>query len=120
MSLRGWLDASPIAAVALALMRDATGRDRPLETLAPTNPAALVAGTHVGFWALGAGCGTSTTAALVAHRSAAGGKAPLLVDLDRWTPSLGLRAALDGVAATVSDALLRPGREQERPGQTAR
>ena len=111
MSLRGWLDASPIASVVLALMRDATGRDRPHEVIAPTRPAALQEGARLGFWALTAGCGTSTTAALVAHRSASGGNPPLLVDLDRWAPSLALRAALPGVPATVADALLRPGRE---------
>ncbi len=35
----------------------------------------------------------------------------MLIDLDRWAPSLALRARIDG--ATVCDALLRPGRESE-------
>jgi MinD-like ATPase involved in chromosome partitioning or flagellar assembly len=63
----------------------------------------------VGFWSLVGGVGTSTTAGLVAHRSAAGGRAPLLVDLDRWAPSLALRARIE--AATIADALVQPGRE---------
>lgn len=109
--LRAWLDASPIASIALELMRDATGRRDPLEPLRPTRPAALPAGAFVGFWSLVAGVGASTLAALTAHRSAAGGRAPLLVDLDRWAPSLALRASLE--AMTISDALLRPGREPE-------
>jgi len=50
-------------------------------------------------------------AALVAHRSAGAGRAPVLADLDRWAPSLALRAGLQ--AATIADALLRPGRERE-------
>lgn len=109
--LRAWLDASPIASIALELMRDATGRRDPLEPLRPTRAAALPPGAFVGFWSLVAGVGASTLAALTAHRSAAGGRAPLLVDLDRWAPSLALRAALE--AMTVADALLRPGREAE-------
>jgi Mrp family chromosome partitioning ATPase len=109
--LRALLDASPVAAVALALMREATGREEPLAPILPTRPAALTKGKRIGFWSLAAGVGTSTLAALVAHRSAAGGEPPLLVDLDRWVPSLGLRAGLD--AATVADALVQPGRERE-------
>jgi hypothetical protein len=109
--LRAFLDASPISQVALALMREATGRPEPLAAIAPTRPAALRRGKRVGFWSLAAGAGSSTVAALVAHRSAAGGEAPLLVDLDRWVPSLALRAGLS--AANVADALLQPGREPE-------
>ncbi|HEV8536101.1 MAG TPA: hypothetical protein VGR87_10355 [Candidatus Limnocylindria bacterium] len=109
--LRAFLDASPLAAVALALMREATGRTEPLAPLTPARPAALRKGSRVGFWSLAAGTGASTVAALLAHRSAAGGEAPLLVDLDRWAPSLALRAGL--AAASVADALLQPGRERE-------
>ena len=109
--LRAFLDASPAAAVALALMREATGQAEPLAPILPTRPAGLRRGTRVGFWSLAAGAGTSTVAALVAHRSAAAGEAPLLVDLDRWAPSLALRSGL--TAATVADALLQPGRERE-------
>jgi Mrp family chromosome partitioning ATPase len=109
--LRAFLDASPVAAVALALMREATGRPDPLTPIAPGRPGALRRGRRVAFWSLAAGAGTSTVAALVAHRSAAGGEAPLLVDFDRWAPSLALRAGL--AAATVADALLQPGRERE-------
>ena len=109
--LRALLDASPVASVALALMREATGRAEPLAPIAPTRPAALRHGQRVAFWSLAAGAGTTTVAALVAHRSAAGGEAPLLVDLDRWAPCLALRAGM--VAATVVDALLQPGRETE-------
>ncbi len=90
-------------------MRDATGRDAPLEPLAPIRPAPLAARTVVAFWSLVGGVGCSTTAALVAHRAAAAGVAPVLVDLDRWAPSLALRA--ERTAATVTDALLRPGGE---------
>jgi MinD-like ATPase involved in chromosome partitioning or flagellar assembly len=109
--LRAFLDASPVSQIALALLREATGRTEPLAAIAPTRPAALRRGKHVGFWSLAAGAGSSTVAALLAHRSAAGGEAPLLVDLDRWVPSLALRAGLS--AANVADALLQPGREAD-------
>lgn len=106
MSWRAWLDASPIAQVALALMRDATGREQPLEPLIPARPAALSEGRVIAFWSLSAGVGASTVAALVAHRSAAAGRAAVLIDLDRRAPTLALRARNTG--ATVADALLRP------------
>jgi Mrp family chromosome partitioning ATPase len=109
MSWRGWLDASPIAHLALALMRDATGRDEPLVPLMPVRAAALADRRCIAFWALNAGVGTSTVAALTAHRSASGGRPAVLVDLDRRAPTLGLRAGREG--ATVCDALLRPGGE---------
>lgn len=109
--IRAFLDASPVSQVALALMREATGRTEPLAAIAPARPGALRKGRRVGFWSLAAGSGSSTLAALVAHRSAAGGEAPLLVDLDRWVPSLALRAGL--TAANVADALLQPGRERD-------
>ena len=109
--IRALLDASPLSQIALTLMREATGRTEPLVAIAPTRPAALRRGRRVGFWSLAAGAGSSTVAALVAHRSAAGGEAPLLVDLDRWVPSLALRAGL--TAANVADALLQPGRERD-------
>lgn len=108
--IRAWLDASPIADLAMTLMRDATGRPDPIEPLRPTQPAALAAGRRVAFWSLVGGVGATTTAALVAHRSAAGGRAPLLVDLDRWAPSLALRARIE--AATIADALVQPGHER--------
>lgn len=110
-AFRSWLDASPLAGLALDLMREATGRPDPLEPLRPTKPVALPPRLHVAFWSLVGGVGASTTSALVAHRSGSAGRAPVLIDLDRWTPSLALRAGLQG--ATVADALLRPGREQE-------
>lgn len=109
--LRAWLDASPLSDLALALMRDATGRQDPLAAIRPTRPVALRARTRVALWSLQAGMGTSTTAALLAHRSAGAGRAPLLLDLDRWAPSLALRAQVQ--AATVADALLRPGHERD-------
>jgi MinD-like ATPase involved in chromosome partitioning or flagellar assembly len=109
--IRAWLDASPIADLAMTFMREATGRADPVEPLRPTRPAALTKGCRVAFWSLVGGVGSSTVAALVAHRSAAGGRAPLLVDLDRWAPSLALRARLEG--ATIADALVQPGRERE-------
>jgi hypothetical protein len=59
--------------------------------------------------------GASTTAALVAQRSAGAGHAPLLVDLDRWAPSLAVRARTD--AATIVDALVQPDRERELVGR---
>jgi hypothetical protein len=108
--IRAWLDASPIADLALTFMREATGRPDPIEPLRPTRPAALVEGRRVAFWSLVGGVGASTTAALVAHRSAAGGRAALLVDLDRWAPSIALRARVE--AATIADALVQPGRER--------
>ena len=108
--IRAWLDASPIADIALTFMREATGRADPIEPLRPTKPAALAEGRRVAFWSLVGGVGGSTTAGLVAHRSAAGGRAPLLVDLDRWAPSLALRARIE--AATIADALVQPGRER--------
>src|SRR5256714_11102013 len=109
--LRAFLDATPVSQIALALMREATGRTEPLAALAPTRPAALRRGRHVGFWSLAAGAGSSTVAALLAHRSAAGGRAPLLVVLYRWVPSLALRAGL--TAGDGAAAMLQPGREGE-------
>jgi Mrp family chromosome partitioning ATPase len=109
MTWRSWLDASPAAQVALALMRDATGREEPLEPLTPARAAGLPADRSVAFWSLTAGVGTSTLAALVAHRSAAAGRAPVLIDLDRRVPTLALRAQCGG--ATVADLLLQPGSE---------
>ena len=108
--IRAWLDASPIADLALTLMREATGRADPIEPLRPARPASLPAGRRVAFWSLVGGVGASTTAALVAHRSAAGGRPALLVDLDRWAPSLALRARIE--AATIADVLVQPGRER--------
>ena len=101
------LDASPVAQVALALMRDATGRAQPLEPLVRTRPAALPEGRVIAFWSLTAGVGVSTVAALVAHRSAAAGLPAVLIDLDRRAPTLALRAKNTGL--TIADALLRPG-----------
>lgn len=106
-----WLDTTPVAALALALMREATGRTEPLEAVRPTRPERLRSDARIGFWSLGAGVGASTIAALVAQRSAAAGHAPLLVDLDRWAPSLALRASIE--AATIVDALVQPDRERE-------
>lgn len=111
MNVRGLLDRTPIASVGLALMRDATGRDAPLEAIRPIRAERLASDARVAFWALAAGMGTSTLAALVAQRSAGAGSAPLLADLDRWAPSLALRAGVD--AATISDALVQPDRERE-------
>lgn len=108
MRLRAWLDRTPLASVAVALMRDATGRETPLEPLRPARPAPLPGGV-IGFWSLQAGVGTSTVAALTAQRSAAAGHPGVLIDLDRWAPSLALRAETTG--ATVEDALLHPGAE---------
>lgn len=110
-SFRAWLDSTPLAGLALELMREATGQRDPIEPLRPSRPASLPPRMRIGFWSLVGGVGASTTAALVAHRSAGAGRAPVLVDLDRWAPSLALRAGLQ--AATIADALLRPGRERE-------
>lgn len=111
MNLRALLDRTPAASIGLALMREATGRDEPVEAIKPTRPERLGADARIAFWALAAGPGTSTIAALVAQRSAAAGGATLLVDLDRWAPSLAIRAGIE--AATVSDALVQPDRERE-------
>ena len=113
--LRAWLDTTPLTSVALALMREATGRDQPLEPIIPTRAAPLRSTARVAFWSLVAGVGTSTTAALVAQRSSAAGQAPLLVDLDRWAPSLALRATLE--SATIMDALIQPDRERDLVGR---
>lgn len=109
--VRAWLDATPLASIALALMREATGTAEPLEVLTPSRPGRLAADARVAFWSLCGGVGASTIAGLVAQRSAAAGGAPLLVDLDRWAPSLALRARID--AATITDALIQPERERE-------
>lgn len=109
--VRAWLDATPLASIGLALMREATGTAEPLEALAPTRPGRLATDARIAFWSLCGGVGASTIAGLVAQRSAAGGGAPLLVDLDRWAPSLALRARID--AATIVDALVQPERERE-------
>lgn len=111
MNVRALLDRTPVATVGLALMREATGREQPLEAIRPARRERLATDARVAFWALAAGMGTSTLAALVAQRSAGAGHAPLLVDLDRWTPSLALRAGIE--AASVSDALVQPDRERE-------
>jgi Mrp family chromosome partitioning ATPase len=111
MNWRTFLDASPVAQIALALMRDATGREAPLEPLAPTRPAGLPVERGVAFWSLSAGSGASTVAALVAHRSASAGRPPVLIDLDRRVPVLALRAKCAG--ATITDALLHPGNESQ-------
>ncbi|MCA1831508.1 MAG: hypothetical protein LC750_01990 [Actinobacteria bacterium] len=111
MSWRSWLDASPLAQIALTLMRDATGREEPLEPLTATRPVGLPSEHVVAFWSLTAGVGASTLAALVAHRSASASRPAVLVDLDRRVPTLALRARCSG--ATVADALLRPGAERE-------
>jgi len=108
MNLRALLDRTPAASLALALMRDATGREAPLEPLRPARPAPL-SDQVTGFWSLQAGAGTSTVAALTAQRSAAAGHPGILIDLDRWAPSLALRA--ETIGATVEDALLHPGGE---------
>lgn len=108
MKLRTWLDRTPVATAALALMRDATGREAPLEPLRPARLAGLPPGTTA-FWSLQAGSGTSTVAALVAQRTGAAGRPGVLIDLDRWAPSLALRA--ETIGATVEDALLHPGGE---------
>jgi Mrp family chromosome partitioning ATPase len=110
-SLLAWLDSTPLASLALDLMRGATGHEDPVEVLRPARAAALPSGARIAFWSLAGGTGASTVAALVAHRSAGAGRPPVLIDLDRWAPSLALRAGLR--AATVADALLRPGRERE-------
>ncbi|HEY8830826.1 MAG TPA: hypothetical protein VIM83_09535, partial [Candidatus Limnocylindria bacterium] len=81
MTWRSWLDASPVAQVALALMRDATGQQEPLEPLIPARAAGLPVDRGIAFWSLTAGVGASTVAALVAHRSASAGRAPVLIDL---------------------------------------
>ena len=109
--VRAWLDGTPLSSLALTLMREATGRSEPLEQILPARPARLAPTARVAFWSMSAGAGTSTSAALVAQRSAAGGHAPLLVDLDRWVPSLALRASID--AATIRDVLVQPDREPE-------
>src|SRR5260221_7184704 len=85
--IRAWLDTTPLAAIGLALMREATGRTAPLEPIVPSRPARLRADARIGFSALGAGVGSSTTAAPVAHRSAAPGQAPLPADVHRSPPS---------------------------------
>ena len=110
MTVRGWIDRL-VGPYAVLLLREATGRSDPLPHLVRVRPAALGAGERVAFWSLCAGVGTSTLAALVAHRSTAAGAPVLLVDLDRRAPSLALRAGIAG--ATVADALLRPGREAQ-------
>lgn len=109
--VRAWLDSTPLSSLALALMQEATGRQDPLEPLRPSRSTGLPERHRLAFWSLSAGAGASTTAALIALRSAGAGRPPVLVDLDRWAPSLALRAQLQG--ATIADALLRPGRERE-------
>jgi Mrp family chromosome partitioning ATPase len=113
--VRAWLDTTPLASLALALMREATGREQPLEAIKPTRAERLAPTARVAFWSLGAGVGATTTAALVAQRSSAAGHPPLLVDLDRWTPSLALRAGVE--SASIVDALVQPDRERELVGR---
>src|SRR2546429_3254384 len=92
--LRALLDASPISQIALALMREATGRTEPLAAIVPSRPAALRRGRRVGFWSLSAGAGSGTGAALLPPPSAAGGGPPPLLALVRRVPSLAPPAGL--------------------------
>jgi len=110
VTVRGWIDRL-VGPYAILLLREATGRSDPVPHLVPTRAAALPPAARVAFWSLTAGVGSSTLAALVAHRSTAARSPALLIDLDRRVPSLALRAGIEG--ATVADALLRPGREAE-------
>jgi len=52
----------------------------------------LAAGRRIGFVSLVAGCGTTTTAALVAQRSGGAGSAVRLLDLDLEAPTVALLA----------------------------
>ena len=117
--LRSWLDASPLSEIALALMRDATGRQDPLEPLRPARAVALPGRLRVAFWSLRAGVGSTTTAALVAHRSAGAGRAPALLDLDRWTPCL-VPTGCAGAACDLRDGAGRRAHRAGRPGEPRR
>lgn len=110
MTVRAWVD-RVVGPYAILLLREATGRVEPVPHLVPTRAGALPSAERIAFWSLAAGVGSSTLAALVAHRSTAARAPALLIDLDRRAPALALRAGIEG--ATVADALLRPGREAE-------
>lgn len=109
--VRAWLDTTPLASLALALMREATGQPDPVAVLTPARPGRLDGHARIGVWSMAAGAGASTVAALLAQRAGAGGRPPLLVDLDRWTPSLAIRASIE--AATITDVLVQPEHERE-------
>jgi len=100
---------SSVAHVGGGLFRELTRREGPPAPASQAGSADVRQNGAVAFWSLSAGVGTSTIAALVAHRSAAAGHPPVLVDLDRWVPVLGVRAR--GTGAHVVDALLRAGEE---------
>lgn len=102
---------SSVARVGRGLVRELARRGGPPAPARPAGSADVRQNGAVAFWSLSAGVGASTVAALVAHRSAAAGHPPVLVDLDRWAPVLGVRAR--GTGAHVVDALLRAGEETE-------
>lgn len=110
MTIRAWID-RVVGPYALLALREATGREDPLPHILPPRALALRPATTIALWSLVGGVGTSTLAALLAHRSTSARSPTLLVDLDRRAPALALRARIE--AATVADALLRPGREAE-------
>lgn len=70
MTVRGWIDRL-VGPYAILLLREATGRSDPVPHLVPPRAAALPPAARVAFWSLTAGVGSSTLAALVAHRSTA-------------------------------------------------
>jgi Flp pilus assembly CpaE family ATPase len=64
----------------------------------------LAKGRRIGFVSLTAGCGTTTTASLVAQRSGGGGARVRLLDLDLVAPAIGLIAQQRG--PTITDVLV--------------
>src|SRR3990170_4263160 len=121
--LRSWLDASRLSAIALALMRDATGRQDLLEPLRPARAVALPGRLRVAFWSLRAGVGSTTTAALVAHRSAGAcpdggghdrGRAPSTGSRARFAVAVERRAVPTGCAGAACDLRDGAGRRAHR------
>jgi len=106
--IRAWLDSSPIADLAMTFMREATGRPDPIEPLRPTHPAALAIRRRVAFWSL---VGRRRRQH---HRGS--GRPSLRRRGARTAPRRsGSLGTVSGAtcrieAATISDALVQPGR----------
>ena len=104
--IRAWLDASPIADLALALMREATGRADPIEPLRPTRPAALPSGRRVALWSLVGGVGTESAARV----GAGAGRATAVADGCRGVGVAPPAGGGGGDEAALRVALIRAGR----------
>ena len=101
----GWL---------VELFFERAARAPAVEEAVPIEPGTtrLARGRRIGFVSLVAGCGTTSTATLMAQRSGGGGGRVRLVDLDLVAPTIALLACHR--EPTVADALTAPGELRAR------